>query len=77
VSPSETEVLDTHLAKVLEQQGRRRGWLAAQTGVSNALVTLICQGKRNPSAEFRARAAEALGVPEVDLFPSAEPITAS
>jgi transcriptional regulator with XRE-family HTH domain len=59
----------TKLAQVLTQQGRRRGWLAAQTGVSNALVTRIAQGERRPSPEFRQRAAAALGVPEDELFP--------
>lgn len=63
--------MGTKLAEVLDAQGRRRDWLAAQTGYSAPLVTLICQGKRNPSPEFRTRAAEALGVDEAELFPEA------
>lgn len=66
----------TRLAEVLDEQGRRRDWLAERAGVSPALVTLIAQGKRSPSPEFRERAAAALGVPETLLFPEAmEPIS--
>lgn len=63
----------TRLAEVLDEQGRRRDWLADRTGVSPATVTLVAQGKRTPSAEFRAKAAEALGVSERDLFPELAP----
>ena len=69
--PPDEEVALTRLAEVLEEQGRRREWLATRTGVSPALVTYICQGKRNPSPIFRAKAAEALGISEAELFPEA------
>lgn len=64
--------MDTHLAEILDAQGRRRDWLAAQTGVSPSLVTMISRGQRSPSADFRRRAAEALGVPEDELFPEVD-----
>lgn len=66
---TDVEVALTRLAEILDEQGRRRDWLASQTGMSAPLVTLICQGKRNPSPEFRRKAADALGVPEHELFP--------
>lgn len=68
--------MGTKLAVVLAEQGRRRDWLAAQTGYSAPLVTLICQGKRTPSPEFRRKAAEALGMDEGDLFPQPQAATA-
>lgn len=64
--------MGTKLAEVLEEQGRRRDWLAAQTGVSAPLVTLICQGKRRPSSRFQQRAAHALGLTTDELFPEVE-----
>lgn len=67
--------MDTRLAEILDAQGRRRDWLAVQTGVSPSLVTMIARGQRAPSADFRRRASEALGVPELELFPSVEPIS--
>lgn len=64
--------MTTKLAQVLDAQGRRRDWLAAQTGVSAPLVTLIAQGKRRPSDEFKKAAAAALDVPVETLFPAKE-----
>ena len=57
------------LISVLESQERTQSWLARKTGKSPTYVTLVVQGKHPPSADFRARAAESLGVPESLLFP--------
>ena len=65
--------MGTKLAQILEMQGRRRDWLARMTGVSETLVTRIAKGERRPSADFRRRAADALGVDEVELFPEFAP----
>jgi transcriptional regulator with XRE-family HTH domain len=61
----------TELERILEEQGRRRDWLAARIGCSPALVTMVAKGQRRPSPEFRAKAAEALGIDPTELFPQA------
>ncbi len=61
------------LVSVLASQERTAAWLARKTGKSPTYITLVVQGKRRPSADFRARAAQTLGVPEALLFPP--PIT--
>jgi transcriptional regulator with XRE-family HTH domain len=62
-------VADHPLTSVLASQERTASWLARKTGKSPTYITLVVQGKRRPSADFRARAAETLGVPESLLFP--------
>ena len=57
------------LSAVLASQERTGSWLARRCGKSPAYVSLVIVGKRRPSADFRARAAEALGVPVTILFP--------
>jgi transcriptional regulator with XRE-family HTH domain len=57
------------LSAVLVAQERTASWLARKTGKSPSYVTLVLQGKRRPSADFKARAAEALSVPAGMLFP--------
>jgi transcriptional regulator with XRE-family HTH domain len=58
------------LQQVMEQQGRRRDWLASQTGYSPSYVTRVLNGERTPSPVFRAKASKALGVAELELFPA-------
>jgi len=58
--------------RVLEQQGRTIAWLARKTGVSVAYAWRMLKGERPLTREFRAAAAEALGVPEDILWPIAE-----
>jgi transcriptional regulator with XRE-family HTH domain len=58
------------LQAVLDQQERTGAWLARRTEKSPAYVTKVLNGTRRPSADFKAKAAEALGVPEGILFPS-------
>lgn len=59
------------LSAVLLSQERTASWLARRTGKSPSYVTYVIKGKRRPSPDFRARAAEALGVPESLIFPKA------
>jgi transcriptional regulator with XRE-family HTH domain len=66
-------VTDHPLLSVLASQERSASWLARKAGKSPTYVTLVVQGKRRPSADFRARAAVALGVPEALLFPGYAP----
>lgn len=71
-----TAQVDTHegrvghpLSAVLSSQERTGAWLARKTGKSPAYVTKVLNGTRRPSPDFRARAADALGVPESLIFP--------
>lgn len=58
------------LLEVVTQQERNLSWLARKTGKSPSYVLRVTQGTRRPSEDFKARAAEALGVPSALLFPS-------
>lgn len=60
------------LSAVLAEQERSAAWLARKTGKSAAYVTKVLNGTRRPSDEFKAKAAEALGVPGSLLFPQDE-----
>lgn len=60
------------LRSVLVTQERTASWLARKTGKSPSYLTLVIQGKRRPSDDFKARAAEALNVPVAVLFPESE-----
>ena len=57
------------LSEVLASQERTLSWLARKCGKSPSYVLRVTTGERKPSADFRARAAIALGVPESLLFP--------
>lgn len=61
----------TTFDRVMREQGRKATWLAEVIGVSPATVTRVRKGQRSPSPEFRAKAAAALEMDEVELF--AEP----
>lgn len=61
--------MTAELKLMLAQQERTAAWLARKTGVDPSLVTRILNGERRPSPEFKARAADALGVPATLLFP--------
>lgn len=52
------------LGKVLDEQGRKNGWIAEKLGVSPATVTLWRQGKREIPERRVHELAELLGVPE-------------
>lgn len=60
------------LLAVLESQERTASWLARRCGKSPAYVSRVIAGTRQPSPDFRARAAVSLGVPETLLFPASE-----
>lgn len=59
----------TATERILEQQGRSMAWLARKTDVSVSYAWRMLHGERPLTAEFRTRAAEALGVPEDIAFP--------
>jgi hypothetical protein len=68
--------MDYQLWQILEHQGRTLRWLARRTGYSEDLLTAIRTGRRNATAEFRARCVDKLDLPEDVLFAIREPIAA-
>jgi len=56
------------LGKRRKKAGLTQAELAAQLGVSRALVAQIEAGWRKAYPKFKRRASEALGVPEEKLF---------
>jgi len=60
------------LVAVLASQERSQSWLGRKCGKSTSYVSRVVNGTLRPTPEFRARAAESLGVPETLLFPAAE-----
>lgn len=59
------------LLDVLKEQERSLSWLARQTGHSPSYVhRMVVTGERPLTADFKAKSAAALGVPESLLFPA-------
>lgn len=67
-SPDET----TPVERVLDKQGRSMAWLARKANVSVSYAWRMLKGERPLTSEFRAAAAEALGVPQDILFPASD-----
>jgi lambda repressor-like predicted transcriptional regulator len=61
---------------ILREQGRLLTWLARKSGYSHSHVKAVAAGIFPPSAKFRKACADALGLPEADLFNDAEPVAA-
>ena len=55
------------IAEVLEEQGRKRIWLAKKLGVSPGHLTRLLQGERPWTEELVERAVELLGIRLEDL----------
>lgn len=58
----------TNLFALMDIQGRRDGWLAAQVGVSRSLVSRIRSGERYADDDFAEKAARVLQAPKSLLF---------
>ena len=56
------------VGEVLEVRGIKQGWLAAQVGVSDAMMSRMLASKRRWTAERKQLAAQALGIPVSMLF---------
>lgn len=61
--------MQPQLHAALKEQQRSQAWLARRIGCSRALVCRVMNGERQPTHEFRIRAAAALGLPQETLFP--------
>jgi len=59
------------LRKELERQERSVAWLARKCDVDPSMAWRVLRGERNASADFKSKAAEALGVPVENLFGTA------
>lgn len=58
----------SNLSAVIKQQGRTNAWFFRKMGISESLFYRIESGSRTPTAGYRAKAAEVLGVPKALLF---------
>jgi plasmid maintenance system antidote protein VapI len=58
----------THLGEVLDEQGRKRSWLAERAGVTASYVTMIISGERTVDQVLGDRIAALLDVPFFLLF---------
>jgi hypothetical protein len=56
------------IRRVLRDQGRTQAWLARTIGFASPYVRAVVSGAFPASARFRAACAEALALPEGDLF---------
>lgn len=56
------------LAQILIDQGRKKQWLAATTGVSIKTISRYLKGETTPSSQWRDAAARALGCDPEDLI---------
>jgi predicted transcriptional regulator len=57
------------LREVIDRQGRKITWLANEVGVSYALVSMICDGKRSASWDVASQIINTLGYRgDYDLF---------
>lgn len=62
----------TGLSSVLDDQGRKRAWLARTVGVSHSLIQMIESGQRTASPDVADRIASAMGVPMAVIFAGTE-----
>jgi transcriptional regulator with XRE-family HTH domain len=61
------ELVGKRIAQVLEEQGRKRIWLAEKLGVSPGHLTRLLQGERPWTEDLVERAAGLLGIRMEDL----------
>ena len=66
------ERVETPLARLLREQGRKKGWIAFQMGIGYDRLTGLLSGERAMTLVEASRAAVALGVSIEAFLPSAE-----
>src|ERR671910_1166792 len=67
------EDIGHNIRRLREQKGWNQTELGFHADASPSIISLIENGKRNPSTTTLAKIAGALGVEVVDLFPKAQP----
>lgn len=65
----DTNANETPLARYIREQGRLKGWLAAQIGVDRSRLSRLISGETTFRLDEAARAARALGVDIDELLP--------
>jgi transcriptional regulator with XRE-family HTH domain len=63
------EAIGHNIRRLRDEKGWNQTELGYRAGASPSIISLIENGKRNPSTATLAKIAEALGVEVVDLFP--------
>src|SRR5215213_8571182 len=63
------EAIGHNIRRLRDEKGWNQTELGFRAGASPSIISLIENGKRNPSTATLAKIAEALGVEVVDLFP--------
>lgn len=56
------------LKEVLNEQGRRQNWLAAQIGIATKTISFWCTNKTQPDLENLHEIANILGINPADLI---------
>lgn len=60
--------MENNLQKILDEQGRKYGWLAEQVGINRNTVTNLINGAE-PKLKVAYRIAKVLGVSIYDIWP--------
>jgi transcriptional regulator with XRE-family HTH domain len=63
------EAIGHNIRRLRDEKGWNQTELGFRAGASPSIISLIENGKRNPSTATLAKIADALGVEVVDLFP--------
>lgn len=58
----------TRLAKALQQQGRKKNWVAQQLNVDRSTVTRWVKGQTKPTRKHQEQLALLLNIPASELF---------
>jgi transcriptional regulator with XRE-family HTH domain len=66
------EAIGHNIRRLRDEKGWNQTELGFRAGASPSIISLIENGKRNPSTATLAKIAEALGVEVVDLFPKGQ-----
>lgn len=69
---SGTTCAETPLARLVREQGRLKGWVADQLGISRSRLSRLLTGERQLTLEEAAAAARAFGVPIETLLKDGE-----
>lgn len=67
-APNQQPRYGSRLTEILDARGIKYAWLARQVGYQRAYLSHVKAGRYSPSATFRARAAQVLGLPEDVVF---------
>lgn len=58
----------TPLAKVIKEKGLKKGWVAEKAGVTPGTLSLILNGKSDPTLKVALKISRVVGVPVEELW---------